>query len=119
MKKDRSALPVVFTIIMLLCVLFIVWYLPAAGARRFQLEDLRKSLETSQGRERKQQHEYDETVAAIPDIQAELDNVLPLAEAAVQEVQDLKAERKQLREEKKQLESQPASVSPGEVTDHE
>ena len=119
MNNGRQVFPVVFTIIMLIFVLFIVWYLPAAGAQRFRLEDLQKSLETSQGRERKQQNEYDETVAAIPEVQAELDRVLPLAEAAEQEVKDLKAERKKLREEKKELEPQPAQSESGEVTDHE
>ena len=64
--KHKSCLPVLFTLVMLACVLFLVWYLPAIGQRRFSLEDVQKSLETSLGRERKQQYEYDETVAAIP-----------------------------------------------------
>ena len=53
---------------MLLFVVFLIWYLPSVGQRRFMLEDVRKSLETSQGRERKQQYEYDETVAALPEV---------------------------------------------------
>ena len=58
--KKGSAYAVFFTVIMLICVLFIVWYLPAVSQRRFQLGDTQKSLETSLGRERKQQSEYDE-----------------------------------------------------------
>jgi len=119
MKTARSVFPVVFSLIMLICVLFLIWYLPAVSERRFQLEDIQKSLETSQGRERKQQHEYEETVAAIPEVQAELDRVLPLAEAAQQEVKSLKAERKTLREQKKVLESPSSSPETREVDDHD
>lgn len=116
--KHRSFLPVLFALVMLLCVLFLVWYLPAAGERRFRLEDVQKSLETSIGRERKQQLEYDETVAAIPLTEEELAHVGPLAEAAQKEVRELKKERKQLRKEKKELEgSDPSGTQ--EVTDGE
>lgn len=104
MKKSNS-LAVLFAVIMLMCVLFIAWYLPAVSQRRFQLNDIQKSLETSQGRERKQQSEYDETVASIPAVEAELERVLPLAESAKEEVKSLKKERKTLRAEKKELES--------------
>ena len=117
MKRKGSFLPVLFTVVMLVFVFFIAWYLPSSGHLRFRLEDIQKSLETSQGRERKQQHEYDEVVAAIPEIQAELDRILPLSEAAKQEVKDLKTERKKLRQEKKDLESEYGSSQ--EADDHE
>ena len=117
--KRKTIFPVLFSLIMLICVLFIVWYLPSVGSLRFRLEDVRKSLETSQGRERKQQHEYDETVAAIPETEAELEQILPLTEAAKDEVKALKDERKNLRKEKKELESAPGSSVSEEVTDHE
>lgn len=104
MKTGRS-FAVIFAVIMLLFVLFVAWYLPAVSQVRFQLDDAGKSLETSRGRERKQQHEYDEVVAAIPEVQAELDSILPLSTSAAEEVKKLKAERKQLRERKKELEA--------------
>lgn len=107
--KGKPVLPILFSIVMLICVLFVTWYLPAIGQRRFQLDDVRKSLETSQGRERKQQYEYDQTVAAIPETEAELERVLPLAEAAKEEAKALKKERKNLRSEKKELEASGAS----------
>lgn len=116
--KRRSFIPVLFSVVMLICVFFLVWYLPSVGMRRFKLEDVQKSLETSQGRERKQQHEYDETVAAIPETEAELERILPLSEAAREEVRQLKKERKQLRQEKKELEGSDSSGA-GEVTDNE
>ena len=106
MKKNRSAFSVIFTLIMLICVMFVIWYIPASRTRLFQLQDIRKSLETSQGRERKQQREYDEVIAAIPSVQAELDKILPLSEDAKKHVADLKEERKKLREGKKELEAQ-------------
>ena len=119
MKQPRSFFTVLFTVVMLIFVLFIVWYLPSAGLLRFQIEDVQKSLETSLGRERKQQHEYDEVVEAIPDVQKELDRILPLVESLKTEVSDLKSERKKLREEKKALEDSSASQDSPEVNGHE
>lgn len=106
MNNKQPLLTVLFTLIMLCCVAFFIWYVPAMGARRFQLEDLQISLETSMGRERKQQHEYDETVAAFPEVEAELNEITPRKEQAEQEVADLKAQRKLLREEKEKLSPQ-------------
>lgn len=117
--KRKSVLPVLFFLVMLICVLFIAWYLPSVQNLRFRVEDVRKSLETSQGRERKQQHEYDETVEAIPETEAELEQIRPLTEAAKEEVKALKEERKKLRKEKKELESVSESDASEEVTDHE
>ncbi|MCR5567396.1 MAG: hypothetical protein K6F61_11130 [Clostridiales bacterium] len=101
--KRRQFLPVLFSLVMLICVLFLIWYLPSLGERRFRLEDIQKSIETSLGRERKQQHEYDETVAAIPLTEAELERVAPQAKEAQKEVRELKKERKNLRKERKEL----------------
>ena len=66
---------------------------------RAQVDDLTLSLETSRGREARQNHEYDEAVAALPQVQAELERVAPLAEAAKAEEQRLRQERKDIRAE--------------------
>lgn len=116
--KRTSVLPVIFTVVMLVFVLFLIWYLPAAGQRRFQLEDVRNSLELSRGQERKQQYEYENTIASIPETKAELENLLPRVQAAENEVDELKKERSRLRDEKKTLEESLASGS-GEVSDNE
>ena len=116
--KRHSFLPVLFSIVMLICVLFHLWYIPAVTNRTFVLNDVQKQLETSRGRERKQQYEYDETVAAIPETEAELAQLMPLAEAAEEKVKELKTERKNLRNEKKELESAASSGS-REVTGNE
>ena len=111
MKK--SALPVLFSLVMMFCVLFLIWYLPAVAQLRFDLADTQKSLETSLGRERKQQYEYDETVAAIPVTEAELERLAPLVESAQKEVKELKKERRKLRNEKKKLEGAAAVAEGG------
>lgn len=117
--NKKSFLPFLFSVVMLICVLFVVWYLPAVEQRRFQLDDVRKSLETSRGRERKQQYEYDETVKAVPETEAELERILPLAEAAKDEARSLKKERKKLRQEKKELEASAGTVGVQEVNSNE
>ena len=116
--KSRSFLPLLFSVVMLICVFFLIWYMPAVSERRFQLEDMLKSLETSQGRERKQQHEYEETASLIPETDAELERIIPQSEAAEAEVRKLKQERKMLRKEKEEMEV-AASVNSQEVIDHE
>ena len=103
-RPCRSA--VFFTIIMLVFVLFLVWYVPSVSRRDFLLRDTQQSLETNQGRERKQQYEYDKVSAEIPGIRAELDEVLPETEAAQQELETLREQKKKLKKEKKALEKQ-------------
>ena len=118
MKTGRS-FSVLFALVMIVFVCFIVWYLPAAGNLRFQLQDTELSLETSRGRERKQQHEYDTVVKEIPEKQAELDRILPLSAAAEEEVKKLKEERKELRKRKKELESGENANAAEGGTSHE
>ncbi len=103
MKKSGSAFKVLFSLVMFICVLFLVWYIPAVHDLSFRINDVRISLEMSQGRERKQQNEYDEAAAAIPETDAELARLAPLCDKAQEEVQALKGEKKKLKEEKKSL----------------
>lgn len=114
--RQHRIFPLLFTVIMLAFVLFLVWYVPAVSQLRFRLQDTQRSLETSQGRERKQQYEYDKVVSEIPEIQAELDLIRPQTEAAEQEVADLKTRRKELRSVKKELEKQLEEASAQEGT---
>ena len=116
--KRHPVFAAVFSVIMMVCVLFLLWYVPAVSNRSLVLEDIQKQLETSRGRERKQQYEYDETVSAIPEAEAELERILPLSEAAQKEVKELKKERKKLRNEKKKLQGADSSEN-REVTEHE
>ena len=110
-----SPFVVVLTAVLLLCALFLIVYVPAMSWRQFQLEDTALSLDTSQGRERKQQYEYDEVTAALPETRAELAEVQPLADAAAAKVAELKARRKELRAEKKELEAAVAALEEGGI----
>ena len=66
---------------------------------RAQIADLTLSLETSRGREARQNHEYDEAVAALPLVQEELARIAPLAEEAKALETDLRQQRKDIRAE--------------------
>lgn len=94
----------IFVLVMLLFSVAMLAYVPLRARLDFQLDDVARSLDTSRGRERKQQYEYDEVTAQLPLTQAELDEVGPQAEKAAETVRQLKDERKKLREEKKTLE---------------
>lgn len=91
--------------------LFMAWYVPSISGIRSRTAETRQSLETSRGREKKQQDEYDKAVAELPVIQAELKEKEPLAEAAEQEVSNLKTLRNDLRQEKKNLEESKGASS--------
>ena len=104
--NQRRFFPAFFTVVMLVFVLFLVWYIPSVSQRSFLLRDAQQSLETNQGRERKQQYEYDKVSAEIPELRAELDQVLPETEAAQQELETLREQKKKLKKEKKELEKQ-------------
>ncbi len=104
MGKTDKTLMWVFTCVMLVFCLFLGWYIPSRGELDFQLADIELSLETSYGREKKQQFEYDEVTAELPLTRAELAETQPLADEAAAAVTALKEERKTLRAEKKALE---------------
>ncbi len=104
MGKTEKILMWVFACIMLVFCLFLGWYIPSRGELDFQLADIELSLETSYGREKKQQYEYDEVTAELPLTRAELTETQPLADEAAAVVTALKEERKTLRAEKAALE---------------
>ncbi|MBQ9252685.1 MAG: hypothetical protein IJ188_08625 [Clostridia bacterium] len=114
MRRSLGWLRGIFIGVMLLFCVTMTGYVLLRAGMDFELEDVARSLETSQGRERKQQYEYDQVVAELPVVQAQLAEVEPLAEKAAQTVKLLKEERKQLRAEKKELE-QTTEDSPAET----
>ena len=95
---------VFFVIIMMISCLWLIVWVPLNAYLDLRLSEAAMDLETSQGRERKQEFEYNQVVEAIPLTQLELDEAQPLADSLQQEVTDLKASRKELRAEKKRLE---------------
>ncbi len=104
MKNKLSAFSVCFILVLLIFVVLTAWYLPTASSLRLKLEDTALSLETSRGRESKQQYEYDNVVSQIPVVKQELAEKAPLAEQAQAKVDELKARRKELKAEKQTLE---------------
>lgn len=105
MRKGKSAFSLAFTVILLVYAMFMFWYIPSRASLDFRLADAEKSLKTSQGRERKQQYEYEQAAAELPRIEEQLGQVLPLTEEVQKQVDELKAEKKELKKEKKRLEA--------------
>ena len=93
------------TVMLIVCVLLAVFAVDQVRLRA-QIADLTLSLETSRGREARQNHEYDEAVAALPVAQAELARVEPLAAAAQAEEKELRQQRKDIRAENASLQEQ-------------
>ncbi len=102
MNREGKWLRRIFTAVMLIFCLGLAGWTVLRTRTDFQLEDLTRSLETSRGRERKQQQEYDEAAAQLPLVLEELAAAEPKAEKAKAEVKELKQERNRLREEKKE-----------------
>ena len=95
-----------FVAVMLMLTALLAWYAPVQYQLRFQLEDVALSLDTSRQREARQQYEYDAAAEALPLAQAELDETLPLTQAAQAREQELRSQRKALRTEATDLADQ-------------
>lgn len=117
MKTSKKWLIRAFVLVMLLFSAAMAFYTIERASLDFQKADLQLSLETSYGRERKQQHEYDEVTSQLPLTRGELAETAPKAEAASAEVTRLKEERKRLRAEKKELEQKLEEAEAGEEAD--
>lgn len=105
MKKKTSLSGIFAVAVLLVFSLFMIWFIPSFSTVRVQLEQAKQDLETSRGRERKQQEEYNNALEELPLVEQELEIKNPLADEAEQKLAVLKARRKELRAEKKSLES--------------
>ena len=103
MNREHIRFPLFFAVVLLCCIVLWAAYVPLISSVRFQLSDINLSLETSAGREKKQQFEYDNVVRDLPAAKQELEEVQPLTDEALRIVRELKEERKRLREELKTL----------------
>ena len=104
MKKHIPVFTVCCVLFLFVFAAFIAWYLPSMSSVYASIDETRRSLDTSRGRENKQQSEYDKAVEELPQVQAQLEEQTPLAAQAEEQVNALKARRKELRAEKKELE---------------
>ena len=93
---------------------FMAWYIPSVSSVRSKIEQTQRDLDTSRGREDKQQAEYNKAVEELPVVRAELQEKEPLAEEALKTIEVLKARRKELRAEKKALESESSPEASAE-----
>lgn len=94
-----KGLKVGFTAAMLIVCVLVAWWAVAQYGLRAEIADLTLKLETSRQREVKQQTEYDEVTAALPLAQEKLRELQPESDAAVQQAQELRAQRASLRSE--------------------
>ena len=85
MKQSRWFL-CIFAALMGVCTLIFIWQVPASSSMAFRLSEAQLSLETAQGRERKQQAEYDRAVQDIQAAKEQLEAITPQHEE-VQAVQ--------------------------------
>lgn len=88
-----------FVTVMLCVAAVLAFCVVSSHSLRLQIEDVSSSLDFSRQREYKQQYEYDQAAAAIPEVRAQIDQTAPLAAAAKETETALRARRKQLRNE--------------------
>lgn len=101
----------VFPIVLFLFAAFLAWYIPSYASIRFSLTDAHLSLETSQGRERKQEAEFAQVQAELPSVRERMEELAPQAAQAEAEIAELKARRKELRKQKEALASTDGSLT--------
>ncbi len=105
MNKRLSRVLAVFVIlVMAVSAVVLVWYTVNSSSMRFRLEEARKDLETAEGRERKQQAEYEKALKDAAAAEEKLASLQAEADAAVAGADAQKAERKELKNRKQELE---------------
>ena len=118
MKQSRWFL-CIFAALMGVCTLIFIWQVPASSSMAFRLSEAQLSLETAQGRERKQQAEYDRAVQDIQIAKEQLEAITPKHEE-VQAARDAQvAERKELKARKEELLKQLAALLPEGAAEEE
>ncbi len=118
MKLPRSVL-YIFVILMGICTLILIWQVPASTSMEFSISEARLSLETAQGRERKQQSEYDRTLENIQAAKEQLEALTPQHEEVLAARDAQVADRKELQARKEELQAQIASLLPDETAEEE
>lgn len=110
MHKCPGWLRAVFVAVMFFTCAVLCWYASSQYDLRFQIADLTLSLDTSRQREVKQQYEYDQVVAELPLVRAQVAEMEPLAAAAQAVEADLRTQRKALRTQNADLAKQLEAV---------
>ena len=103
-------LRLLFTAVMLTLCAVMVTHLIHQHDTLAEIAALEGKIDSAQKRLAKQQLEYDEYTAALPEALAELDVVAPQAEAAANRAAELKSQRNALRDENAALDKQIADL---------
>ena len=90
MKNRISVFSIFCVVFFFIFAAFMAWYLPSMSSVRSKTVQTQRDLETSRGREDRQQAEYDKAVSELPLVKAELEEKQPLAEEALKTIEDLK-----------------------------
>ncbi len=109
MRISRS-LKALVVAALLVCCAMVVFSLFHEADMTARISDLQVKLEAVQGRLRKQEMEYQQALEALPLVQAELAETSPKAQAAYEQEQLLRQQRKDLRTEKTALEAELAEL---------
>ena len=117
MKKRFSVFSAFCVVFFFAFAAFMTWYIPSVSSVRSKIVQTQRDLETSRGREDKQHAEYNKAVEELPVVRAELQEKEPLAEESLNAVEKLKSRRKELRAEKKALESESSPDESAEGTE--
>jgi len=98
-KPLPKALTALVVAVLLLCSATVAGTIFHHAAMTEKISQVQANLEAVQGRLRKQQAEYDEYLAALPQVELELAAIQPQANEAYAHEQALRQERKELRAE--------------------
>lgn len=98
-KPLPKALAAILVAVLLLCSVTVAGTIFHQAAMTAQISQLQANLDAVQGRLRKQQAEYAEYLAALPQVELELAAIQPQADEAYAREQALRQQRKELRAE--------------------
>lgn len=98
-KPLPKALAAILVAVLLLCSVTVAGTIFHQAAMTAQISQLQANLDAVQGRLRKQQAEYAEYLAALPQVELELAAIQPQADEAYAREQALRQQRKDLRAE--------------------
>ena len=109
-KPLPKALTALLVVILLLCSVTVAGAIFHQAAVTEQISQLQANLDAVQGRLRKQQAEYAEYIAALPEVELELAALQPQADEVYAKEQALRQQRKDLRAENAALAAELAPL---------
>lgn len=93
----KRAVAIAFSLIMLALMVLSVGEFIQINTMYAARAELTSDLNIEEAKLRKQKQEYDQIVEALPNATAQMDLLVPQAESLLNQVTDLRAQRKQLR----------------------